>query len=415
MKILLLCTHATFRYTHYGEIHNAEKPFYLAKFLADHGHKVTLMYGESPLHLRIAKRIYKNLTIIDFPVLGCSGTKALPSAIQQSMKKANLVVSSLFSLIKSLEEDWDILHVFWPNFPGNYLPMYLFDLFKKSKIILDLEDRVGGKEGLYKLTSKGLSGELELFLVTLLENSSIRHADAAIVTTSLLKQLLLKHNFAKNRIFKIPRGVDLKLFQVFDKLYSRKLLGIDTKSNIITYTGSSLQLSYYYTFLLKVLKEILKRRSNIKLIFLGRRVPREVIETIKYMKLYKNISLTGAIPLHKLPLFLSASDVLVLPLQNNFVDASRWPNRLLEYMASSRPVVASSVGEVKEIIQTEKCGLLAKPDDYIDFSEKLEYLLQNPREADELGNRGRMSVETKYNWEKVSQSIEKVYESLKYY
>jgi len=42
MKILL-CTHATFRYSHSGEIPYVEKPFYLARFLADSGESGKIM------------------------------------------------------------------------------------------------------------------------------------------------------------------------------------------------------------------------------------------------------------------------------------------------------------------------------------------------------------------------------------
>jgi len=184
------------------------------------------------------------------------------------------------------------------------------------------------------------------------------------------------------------------------------------RSKIITYEGGSLQPVEHYLLLVRALKELLKNNSQMILILLGGKISGSAGKIVRKMQLENNVLVTGPLPLGKIPLYLSASDALVLPLQNNFVDASRWPNRLLEYMASGRAVVASAVGESAKIIGDEGCGLLAKPSDHRDFTEKLRYLLDNDQMAEELGKKGRIAVERKYNWIQICKSYENMYFNL---
>jgi len=55
---------------------------------------------------------------------------------------------------------------------------------------------------------------------------------------------------------------------------------------------------------------------------------------------------------------------------------------------------------------------VADPLDHRDFAEKSRYLLDNPQEAEELGMKGRVAVETRYDCSRVCKSIEGVYYTL---
>jgi glycosyltransferase involved in cell wall biosynthesis len=135
---------------------------------------------------------------------------------------------------------------------------------------------------------------------------------------------------------------------------------------------------------------------------------------ISSLKLQEAVILTKTLQLEEIPTYLSAADVMVLPLLDNFVDGCRWPNRLLEYMACGRPVVVSSVGEAPKIVAKHKCGLVAQSEEPTDLAQKIDYLLVHPQEAYEMGLRARLAVEQTYTWSSVTKSTEQVYRALEH-
>jgi len=89
------------------------------------------------------------------------------------------------------------------------------------------------------------------------------------------------------------------------------------------------------------------------------------------------------------------------------------PNKLFEYMASGKPVVASNFPEMRRIIEEGRCGLLVDPTDPGDIARAVLYLLEHPQEAEEMGRRGRKLVEERYNWEDMEKALGEVYARLR--
>jgi glycosyltransferase involved in cell wall biosynthesis len=86
------------------------------------------------------------------------------------------------------------------------------------------------------------------------------------------------------------------------------------------------------------------------------------------------------------------------------------PVSLIEAMASAKPVIATNVGGIRDIIIHGENGLLAKSGDAKEFSDRLIELLMDGEMRMRLGSRGRESVRTKYSKERLVKDIEAVYE-----
>jgi glycosyltransferase involved in cell wall biosynthesis len=78
------------------------------------------------------------------------------------------------------------------------------------------------------------------------------------------------------------------------------------------------------------------------------------------------------------------------------------PATLLEACAMRRPVVASDVGGIPEIITDRKNGLLAKNDDHQGWAMKLRSLLEDRELATSLGRAAREEMETRFDWKKIA-------------
>jgi glycosyltransferase involved in cell wall biosynthesis len=88
------------------------------------------------------------------------------------------------------------------------------------------------------------------------------------------------------------------------------------------------------------------------------------------------------------------------------------PNAIIEYMAASLPVVATSVGGTPELVVHNETGLLVPPNDPRALKESLLFLLQNPETARRMGTSGRRRVEEHFTVERMVEETEAVYEAL---
>ena len=100
------------------------------------------------------------------------------------------------------------------------------------------------------------------------------------------------------------------------------------------------------------------------------------------------------------------------------VSTSLWeglPCTFLEAMALSKPIVATSVDGVTDIIEDGVNGFLAEIDKkgashYPRMAEKISYLLNNRGKALEMGARGREKLKNEFDINRVAREIEGIYE-----
>ncbi len=84
----------------------------------------------------------------------------------------------------------------------------------------------------------------------------------------------------------------------------------------------------------------------------------------------------------------------------------------LEAMACRRPVVATSVGGIKEVVIPDETGILVEPANPEALAEGIKRLLRDERLAREFGERGRERVERHFSWASIAQETKRLYESL---
>ena len=96
---------------------------------------------------------------------------------------------------------------------------------------------------------------------------------------------------------------------------------------------------------------------------------------------------------------------------------SIWPENLpytvLESLVLARPVIAAKIGGLPEIVKHNKTGLLFKPGDQNDLSEKMTWAFKNMKTMNQMGKMGQKEVLEKYNAEKHYKRLIKTYEGIK--
>ena len=82
-------------------------------------------------------------------------------------------------------------------------------------------------------------------------------------------------------------------------------------------------------------------------------------------------------------------------------------------MASSIPVVASDFPLWREIVENNECGLCVDPLNPKAIGEAIQYLIDNPAQAERMGGNGRKAVESKFNWPVEEEKLLDLYKGLK--
>ena len=92
--------------------------------------------------------------------------------------------------------------------------------------------------------------------------------------------------------------------------------------------------------------------------------------------------------------FFQSAAALLLPLRDDDRSRTRMPNKLAEYLASSRPVVTCNVGSVSEFLQDRVNAFLAKPGDPSSFADQMIAVLNDTNAAEQIGKAGRAACAT---------------------
>jgi glycosyltransferase involved in cell wall biosynthesis len=123
--------------------------------------------------------------------------------------------------------------------------------------------------------------------------------------------------------------------------------------------------------------------------------------------------MTGWVPFEEVPRYLHPADVGVILFQpTHYNNTIGLPNKLFEYMACYKPVVASDFPEMRKVIVEAKSGLLVDPTDPKAIADAIVYLFEHQEEARQMGERGRRMVEERYNWERMEERLVGVYEGI---
>lgn len=110
-----------------------------------------------------------------------------------------------------------------------------------------------------------------------------------------------------------------------------------------------------------------------------------------------HVTFTGRAPDQELFEVLSTADVCVNPDRVNPMNDKSTMNKILEYMAFSKPIVQFEVAEGR--YSADRASLYAAPNDTGDMADKILSLLDDPKTCAEMGDFGRNRVETELSWD----------------
>jgi glycosyltransferase involved in cell wall biosynthesis len=223
-----------------------------------------------------------------------------------------------------------------------------------------------------------------------------------IISKSLRDYLYGRYRIDNSKIVVAPDAVDQSWITMRENVsVFRKELGYRESDLLIGYTGS-----LYKGRGIELILEIAKHRPQDKFIIIGGPSnEREVFITKAKKSGLNNIRFKNYVPHNLLPQYLFSCDILLMPYQkklktaNNGPDTSKFmsPIKMFEYMASGKPIIASNLNVIKEVLENERNSLLVESDKVSQWCNAIRKLASNPKLANRLGKHAKNDAR-KFTW-----------------
>jgi len=227
------------------------------------------------------------------------------------------------------------------------------------------------------------------------EKCSYKLADAVIVTNNSFKKIALNRGRKRPQdVFIVRNGPELNKFRK-----ATRMMNIRNKNEILIGYLGNMNPQDGVEYLLMAAEIIIKKRkiSNIKFILIGGGSSQlRLIELSKKMGLENYVIFVGKLFGDELMSILNTCDICVQPDPFNPLNDKSTMNKVLEYMALEKPIVAFNLNETR--ISCGNAALYAKPNSMHDFAEKILYLVNHPKLGIRMGQIGRERIERKFSW-----------------
>lgn len=239
-----------------------------------------------------------------------------------------------------------------------------------------------------------------------LQEDSIGLCDVK-VTVSRYWQKRLKKEYGVDAHV-IHNGVDLERFNP-NEYPKPKREGVD----ILFVGGLEARKGLEHLFL--ALENLISEHPNTRLTVLGRSGftsgksydERRLFSIFaKRLGIGKKIRFLEQIDDAQLPSLYSLCDIFVLPSR-----MEGWGLAIMEAMAMMKPVVATQVGGIPELVKHEKTGYLVGSGDVLGLSEAMAALIEDASLRDKMGREGRKSIK-RFTWKRAARKTNELYEKV---
>jgi len=210
----------------------------------------------------------------------------------------------------------------------------------------------------------------QYFLRRKMISCALKRSDGVIAVSTPLKERAVSIGVPSEKISVIKNGVDTNLFKPMARERCRQKLGLGLDKKIILFIGNLVPVKGI-NYLIDAFSGISGKHENIELVIVGEGyVKKRLLRQVNKLSLSDKVRFIPNKPHNEIPLLINACDVFCLPSLNEGC-----PNVLLEALACGKPVVATNVGGISEIISSQDYGILVPPKNSTELSVALENAL----------------------------------------
>jgi glycosyltransferase involved in cell wall biosynthesis len=166
-------------------------------------------------------------------------------------------------------------------------------------------------------------------------------------------------------------------------------------------------------YLIRSIKYIVSERKRKDIIFVlvgGGPALQSLKEYAAQQGLNDYIKFTGRVSDEVLLEYLNTSDICVAPDLYNEMNDKSTMNKILEYMALGKPIVLFDLKEGR--YSAQKAALYARPNDEVDFADKMLELIDDEDKRKIMGQYGKRRINDELKWDITKQELIKAYSYL---
>ncbi len=296
-----------------------------------------------------------------------------------------------------------------PEVPYLVITTSILKFFKSVKhlgLVTDMLPDVAFDMGIIKSSSLRK-------IITSVCVSSYKRADHIIVITDYLKKRLIDYGIPGGKISKVGLTVDSNLFSPDKPIIDSNAISISNIENrfIVLYSGSFGKM-YNFDPLLDAAK-LLKDYQDIHFVIRGDGDQSQYIsERVREMDL-TNVSLFGPVSdTDNIISYINCASVCIVPIRGSKNIDMTHPSKMFEFWSCQKPIICSTSGETKNLIDKYKVGIAIPPDDSIAMFKAILYLYNNKKVAKEMGMKARRMVETDFSYLRIKEKLVDVIRNL---
>ncbi|MCJ7582600.1 MAG: glycosyltransferase family 4 protein [Candidatus Aminicenantes bacterium] len=254
----------------------------------------------------------------------------------------------------------------------------------------------------------GYFGRMKTLVFKILEKFTVRITDIIIALTKREKEDYVAAKMAKrDKITVIHSGIELekcKNLSIEEKQALKKTLHIPEGALIVGTAGRLVQVKGP-EILIRAAEKVLRKHPDVYFLFAGDGDQREALSALAdRLGIKKNIVFLGW--RNDLVEILSLYDIFVLPSLNEGMGRV-----LVEAMALGKPIVASNICGIPDLIQHGKNGFLVPPQNPEELAHHIQILLEDKHLRIQMGVEGK-KLAPNYSAKKMVEQIESLYSLL---
>jgi glycosyltransferase involved in cell wall biosynthesis len=241
------------------------------------------------------------------------------------------------------------------------------------------------------------------------EIATLHLSDAIICPSRVTRDYIASLGLSRKLITVIPNGVSASDFA------PSPLPVREGRVPVLLYIGTLADWQGL-DIVIKALPKILEHQDvRLQIVGRGRSRQRKLLaKQIRKLGIEEHVIVQPAVPHHEIPALIAEADICVAPLGLNDrnVTQGACPIKILEYMASARPLLSSNMPIVRELIREDVDALLFSPNDPDDLARQALTLLNDFELSKRLSESASNRALTKFTWHESQKKLVNVYKDL---
>jgi len=243
-----------------------------------------------------------------------------------------------------------------------------------------------------------------------LEDYVVHRADAVVGISQAILDELKKRKTEPAKLFHVPNGVDTEKFAPGsrDESLAAKL-GLGSEP-VLGFIGSLYRWEGV-AWLVRAVTELRRCGTACKLLIVGdgEEMP-AVREAVRELNAGDFIQVLGRVPHDEIERYYSVVDVLVYPRHSIRLTELVTPLKPLEAMALGKAILGSDVGGIRELVESEKTGVLYRADNVEDFCVQAKRVLAQATLRRKLGEEAREFILREKDWNVLARRYIDIYD-----